>query len=138
MRFNYVKERISGKPKKQWPKRAKLPVSLFYGPERQNVYALIDSGADLCLFNSGIGRLLGIDVRSGPTRSIGGITGTITAYMHTIQLQVQGSSEKVDIYAGFTDSNQVEALLGQEGFFDSFTVGPFERYRWEFYVTPRP
>src|SRR6266496_4691535 len=126
MKFNYVKERIAGKPKKEWPKKAKVPVSLSYGSKRQNLYGLLDSGADLCLFHSSIGRLLGIDVNSGPSKLIGGITGTITAYMHTIQVQVQGIPDKVDIYAGFTDSDQVEALLGQDGFFDNFKVGPFE------------
>lgn len=27
MRFDYVKERVGGWPKNQWPKRAKLPVT---------------------------------------------------------------------------------------------------------------
>jgi hypothetical protein len=138
MKFNYVKERTAGKPKKDWPKKAKVPISLFYAGKRQNLYALIDSGADLCLFNSSIGRLLGIDITSGPSKPVGGITGSITAYMHTIELQVQGIPDRVQIYAGFTDSVQVDALLGQESFFDNFKVGPFERYRWEFEVTRRP
>ena len=58
--------------------------------------------------------------------------------MHSIEVEVQGIPNKVQIYAGFTDSTQVEALLGQDGFFDNFKVGPFERYRWEFEVEPRP
>jgi hypothetical protein len=138
MRFDYMKERLSGKPKKEWPKKAKLPVTLYYGTNKQNQFCLIDSGADLCLFHSSIGRLLGIDVTSGPEKLIGGITGSVTAYMHTINLQVQGIPDRVEIYAGFTDSDQVEALLGQEGFFDNFMVGPFERYRWQFDVNKRP
>ena len=138
MTFDYVKERIAGIPKKQWPKKAKLPISPSYRSKRQNVYALVDSGADICLFHSSIGRLLGIDVTSGLARPISGIAGGTTAYMHSIEVEVQGIPNKVQIYAGFTDSTQVEALLGQDGFFDNFKVGPFERYRWEFEVEPRP
>lgn len=137
MKFNYVKEEISGKPKKEWPKRPKLPVALFYGDKKQNMYALVDSGADLCLFNSAIGKLLGIDLESGPLKPIGGISGGIMARMHTIQLQVQGIPERIEIVAGFTDSAGVSGLLGQADFFDNFQVS-FERYRWEFDVTPRP
>src|SRR5262249_1571300 len=131
MRFNYMKERLAGKAKKEWPKRPKVPVTLYYKAKQQNQFSLIDSGADLCLFHSSICRLLGIDVTAGPERLVGGITGSITAYMHTIELKVQGLPERVEIRAGFTDSDQVEALLGQEGFFDNFIVGPFERYKWQ-------
>jgi hypothetical protein len=137
VRFNYIKERLADRPKKQWPKKPKVPVTLHYGNKSQNQFCLIDSGADLCLFHSSIGRLLGIDVTSGPSRPVGGITGSIIAYMHRIELQVQGLPHRVEINAGFTDSNQVEALLGQEGFFDNFIVGPFDRHRWVFEVSSR-
>src|SRR5438270_7318367 len=136
MRFDYVKERVDGQPKKQWPKRAKLPVTLFYNGRRQNMYALVDSGADECLFHSGIAGRLGIDVKSGLLKKFGGITGSIDAYMHVIQLEVQNVPHRVTVLAGFTDAEGVSGILGQSGFFENFKI-TFERYEWEFDVTPR-
>lgn len=135
--FDYVRDRVDGLPKKDWPKRASLPVTLFHGDRRQNMYCLVDSGADDCLFHSRIGKLLGIDVSSGNPKTFGGIAGGLVARMHVIQLQVQGLPQRVTIVAGFTDSDGVGGILGQSGFLENFQV-IFERYRWKFHVGFRP
>lgn len=96
----------------------------------------MDSGADDCLFHASVGRSLGIDVGSGRRKILGGIAGSIEAYIHPIEIQVQDFDERVAIEAGFTESDGVDAILGQTGFFENFRIC-FERYRWRIEVTSR-
>jgi hypothetical protein len=41
-------------------------VRLINGARHKDVISLIDSGADLCLFHSDIGRMLGIEIEAAP------------------------------------------------------------------------
>jgi hypothetical protein len=82
-------------------------------------------------------RKLGIDVESGRRREFAGIAGSIEAYMHPVEIQVQGFSERVKIEVGFTVSDGVHAILGQAGFIENFKIC-FARYRWRIEVTSRP
>ena len=109
--------------------RSIIPVRLIYkhrDSARFRYRALIDSGADWCLFHSEIGELLGISVREGQSRNFVGVEGIEkTAYFHTVQLVVGASM--VEILAGFIYGFRFPyGLLGQHGFFDHFRVG-FER-----------
>jgi hypothetical protein len=101
-----------------------IPVKLGYRGKYQAVWALIDSGAEICLIHSSVGKLLGVDVPTGRLEVISGISGhQVIAYMHTIHLIVP-PLPGVDIEVGFTDSVGIKdgALLGQHGFFDEFDV----------------
>jgi len=99
-----------------------LQVTLFSGEKRQTVISLVDSGADDCLFHSSVGDRLGLDVKSGESKKFVGIAEghPIEAFFHDVELQVQDFPERVTIRAGFTDSDCVAGLLGQEGFFKIF------------------
>lgn len=90
---------------------------------------LVDSGADLCLFPSKIGEILGIEVDRGRKERIGGIAETpIIAYVHSVRLIVRGLSG-VDVEVGFTESRGVRTgILGQNGFFDKYRI-TFQRSR---------
>src|SRR5947208_11940848 len=102
-------------PRKRWIKRPLLQVTLSNGTKRQQVVCLLDSGADESLFHASIGRSLGIDVESGTYMKFDGIVGSIEAYMHPIEIQIQDFPERVTIQAGFTESDGVHAILGQAG-----------------------
>jgi len=138
MRFNYRKEPGSG-PKKQRIKRPRLQVRLFYGDKHQDMICLVDSGADDCMFHSSIANLLGIEMEKGRYKPYGGIVAghTIDAYLHSIELQVYGFSERIKIEAAFTDSSGVDGLLGQSGFFENYQV-IFEGYYGRFEINPHP
>lgn len=114
-----------------------LQVTLFNGMKRKQIVCLVDSGADECLFHASIGRSLGIDVGSGRSKVFDGIAGSIEAYIHPIEIQIQDFDERLIIEAGFTESEGVDAILGQAGFFENFRIC-FERYRWRIEVTSRP
>jgi len=126
MKFPYIKT-PSADPRKKWVSRPMIQVALFGPRGNLTIWALIDSGADKCLFNSALGKEIGLDLEKGEKENFNGIEGEqIVAHMHRIQLQVIGIDEKIEVVAGFTDAKGVFAILGQEGFFDAFRI-KFER-----------
>ncbi|HWP55089.1 MAG TPA: aspartyl protease family protein [Pyrinomonadaceae bacterium] len=123
MRFRYTEIRNHQDPARPFH-RPYLIVRLTHGTKHKDVIALVDSGADLCLFQSDIGKLIGIDVERGSELAFEGVSGaTATAYLHRISLTVRGMSS-ISLDVGFTDSMAVgTGLLGQQGFFEQFRVG---------------
>ena len=134
--FDYRKVPDHTIPRKRWMKRPLLQVTLFNGTQRKQVVCLVDSGADECLFHASIGRRLGIDIESGRYKKFDGIAGSLEAYMHLIEIQVQDFPERVEIEAGFTESDGVDAILGQAGFFERFRIC-FDRRRGKFEIFNR-
>jgi len=134
--FDYRKIPNHAVPRKRWIKRPMLQVTLVNGTKRHQIVCLVDSGADECLFHASVGRSLGLDLQSGRYKKFDGIAGSIEAYVHPIELQVQDVPERVMIDAGFTESDGVHAILGQAGFFENFKIC-FERYRWRIEVSSR-
>jgi hypothetical protein len=61
--------------------------------------------------------------------------GRLVAYIHKIKLQVVGIENIIEIEAGFVDSPAVNAILGQEGFFDAFKI-KFEKDHNIIEITP--
>lgn len=81
------------------------------------LFALIDSGADASLFHADVARDLLIDVESGRRQQLFGASGhPLTAYFHTVDLQIIGSPEVMTLEVGFTDDMPLTALLGQADF----------------------
>lgn len=126
MKFPYLKTPHRD-PNKKWISRPIIPVTL-YGPKGSvNVHALLDSGADKCLFSRELGEEIGLDIKNGEAELFSGIEGgKVETYLHEIQLQFIGSNDKVDVIAGFTDACGAIAILGQDYFFDAFRI-KFER-----------
>lgn len=83
---------------------------------------LIDSGADICIFDSNIADILGIDVVKGIRHEVWGITGVPEYYyLHRVTIVINGLKYKTDV--GFMNlRNQSFGIVGQKGFFDKFTV----------------
>ena len=122
MKFPYIK--IPQKdPTKKWISRPLIPVIIFGSKSNIKVLALIDSGADKCLFNAQIGREIGLEVEKGKPETFMGIEGgRLVAYIHKIKLQIVGIENIIEIESGFVDSPAVDVILGQEGFFDTFKI----------------
>ena len=126
MKFSYLKIPHS-KPNKKWISRPIIPITL-YGPKGSvNVHALLDSGADKCLFSDQFAEEIGLNLKNGEVETFSGIEGgRVQTHLHTIDIQIIGDSNKISVVAGFTDVPGVNAILGQEGFFDAFRI-KFER-----------
>jgi hypothetical protein len=123
-------------PNKRWVARPIIPVTLF-GPKGEvHVYALLDSGADRCLFNLEIANEIGVDLRTGEKEKGFGIEGHgIDIFVHKIRLQVKDIDKKIEVSAGFSDAPGIVPILGQEGFFDNFRI-KFEKDHDSVEITP--
>ena len=122
MRFRYTEIPNQQDPARPFH-RPYLIVRLTNGTKHKDVISLVDSGADLCLFHSDIGKLIGIDVEAGSEVAFQGVSGSNgIGYLHSIDLNVRGMSS-ISLEVGFTDSMAVgTGLLGQQGFFEQFRI----------------
>lgn len=117
--------------------RPVIPINITYGNRSVFYEALVDSGADSCIFDAEIGELLGIDLLSGHPETVGGITGVVeTYYIHQVTLTVDGRSHRVEV--GFLQNiaRLGYGVLGQKGFFDIFVV-TFDYVKEELELKPR-
>lgn len=69
-----------------------IPVEISYEGRKLRYAALIDSGADFCIFDGEVGEQIGIDVLSGIREVFGGIQerGGAEAFLHEVVLNVGG------------------------------------------------
>lgn len=135
MKFPYLKIPREDSRKK-WIARPIIPITLFGPKGSVNVDALIDSGADRCLFSAELGREIGLELEKGEKEIFSGIEGgEVEAFLHKIQLQIMGIEKKIEIIAGFTAAPGVFAILGQDGFFDAFRI-KFEKDHNIIEITP--
>lgn len=105
--------------------RPVIPIKIKNG-ERAIVYqVLVDSGADMCLFDAEVGEAVGIDVRKGKLYEVFGVGGKASAYyMHQLDMEVGGWS--YTIRAGFMphvgNRHMPYGIVGQSDFFEFFVV----------------
>ena len=84
-----------------------IPIKVSFGGTSVSYEVLIDSGADLCLFDREIGELIGIDFSQGE--------------IHKVAISVGGWD--FNIKAGFGPMPAMgHGIVGQKGFFDLFVV----------------
>jgi predicted aspartyl protease len=108
-----------------------IPIIVRNPATRQSVryLALVDSGADECIFAAEIGELIGLDVLGGRERSVSGVVaGQIRPYyVHNVEIEVGGTRRRSAV--GFMPDLAANGhgLLGQTGFFDLFSFVKFER-----------
>jgi len=92
MKFRYFKFRLE-KPNPIFGKailKPIIPFEILVNGLSLRYAALIDSGADFCIFDAEIGEILGIDIRSGTQIEFGGIQerkGAI-AYIHPVEINL--------------------------------------------------
>lgn len=86
--------------------------------------ALIDSGADFCIFDAEMGEYLGIDIKSGEKETFGGIQdrGGACAYLHKIEVEIGGWKYKTVVAFSYDIAKRSYGIFGQKGFFDIFSV----------------
>lgn len=86
---------------------------------------LVDSGADLCIFDEEIGNYLEIDVRKGKPREVFGVGGKYSIfYVHPITIEVGGWPFEINagFMPGVAGRVMPYGLVGQNGFFENFIV----------------
>ena len=88
-----------------------------------NALGHIDSGADTTTINMQYASALGIKIEDSKKREIMGIgNGKVTAFISNLKFNIKGTDWQVDMPVWFIDSENVNILLGQEIFFDTFKI----------------
>lgn len=101
-----------------------VSVKISVGDKELHYAALIDSGADFCIFDAEIGEYLGLDIQSGKQEEFGGIQekGGAKAFLHQIKLNIGGWDYKTIVGFSYDIARHGFGILGQKGFFDIFVV----------------
>lgn len=104
--------------------RPVIPIKVAHRDRSIGYEVLVDSGADLCIFDAEIGELLGIDVKAGEKHMVGGIAGqSAPYYIHSVKIEVGGIPHEIE--AGFLPrvaGGFNYGVVGERGFFDIFIV----------------
>jgi hypothetical protein len=80
--FRYVKIKT---PDGELIRLPAIPIRLTCNKPHQDVYALIDSGAELCVFNTSMAKTLKIVVAKGQALSLSGLVGgSVPGYVHQL------------------------------------------------------
>ncbi len=58
---------------------------------------LVDSGADISIFSKRIGDIMGVDVEQGDEKIFRGIVGELIAYVHRIQMLINGRKVETEL-----------------------------------------
>ena len=94
-----------------------IPIKISFNGITAKYAALIDSGADFCIFDAEIGEYLGINVQSGLKEVFGGVqegSGS-TAFFHEITLNISGHEAKTQVGFSYNIAKHGYGLLGQKG-----------------------
>ena len=89
--------------------------------------ALVDSGADNCIFATEIGGLIGLDITSGAPSTVSGVVAGASRpyYLHEVEIEVGGFAHKATV--GFMPalSKNGHGFVGRVGFFERFAFVKF-------------
>ncbi len=103
--------------------RPVIPVTLQYGSQKVDYEVLADSGADSCVFDMGIGEILGIDFKKAKKVFMQGATGSQQiAYLHTVMVCLGSKCFTTDALFTSNMRHAKYGILGQQGFFEHFEV----------------
>lgn len=119
--------------------QAVIPVTLHYHDQKLDYAALIDSGADFCIFDAELGAYLGLDIEAGEQIAFGGVQDTMptVAYLHELEIEIGGNRYATTIGFSYAIAEHGYGLLGQKGFFDVFTI-KFDLLKEEIEIKERP
>jgi len=126
--FPYVPFAIGPSPAFPQGRTALRPVvrvTLANGQQRVACYAIVDSGADNCVFPLPFVQPLGLNPLLASAESTCGVGSyAVPTYFWDIVVHLHGTSISFPVRAGFTDGlNRIGlGLLGQDGYFNRFGV----------------
>ena len=100
-----------------------IPLTLRHKDRIVKIKALVDSGADFCMFDGELAHILDIDLTKHEKINVNGVTGKATCYVVHIEIGVEGKFFPSPAIFSFEFSpDEFGGLAGQLGFFDTFTV----------------
>ncbi len=118
--------------------RPVIPIHIQVGNQKLQYQALVDSGADFCIFEASVGEELGLNVKSGDAMYFGGVQGYggAQAFLHRVKLIVGGHEYPTTVGFSYDVGKKGSGILGQRGFFDFFAV-KFDLSKEEIELVPK-
>lgn len=124
MKFPYLKLRHQD-PHQKFVLTPWIPVSFEAHDQKYEILALVDSGADYCIFDSSVATFLGVNVKNGHLEKTEGISGKEDIYYFD-NIWINAGGYQIKVRAGFVTGNlaggSLGGVLGRQGFFDYFKV----------------
>ena len=100
-----------------------IPLTLRHKDRTVKIKALVDSGADFCMFDGELTSLLDIDLTKLEKINVSGVTGAAIGYVAHIEIGVDGQFFPTPAIFSFDYSpDEFGGLAGQLGFFDTYIV----------------
>ena len=98
-----------------------IPITLKNGSRRVSTFALLDSGASVCVFRPEIAKALGLSLKSSPSIRLGTASGGVDVAMRPVTLEIQQTRFRSKV--GFSNHHVATVnILGREGFFKNFSI----------------
>jgi hypothetical protein len=100
-----------------------IPLTLWYNDTAVKIKALVDSGADFCMFDGDLSQVLNVDLSSLQQIKLSGINGSAVGYVAHLEIGVNNHFIPAPVVFSF-DFSPVGfvGIIGQVGFFDVYKV----------------
>jgi len=105
--------------------RPVIPIGVRHGDRSVTYRVLVDSGADICVFDTELAEALGITMSMGVPRELFGVGAKASVcYMHKVTIDVAGWPYEIEACFMKSVGGRVApyGIVGQRGFFDHFVV----------------
>lgn len=112
-----------------------LVVGLIGPGGQDDCLAIFDTGASYSLFDGKRAKSIGLDLTSGTRINLSGLSGDISAWLHRVTLDIEGS--KFECEVAFSEAAIGRELLGRSGLFTRIRLALREGQSC-FYFHPAP
>lgn len=112
-----------------------IPIGLIGPAGRDDVIAVLDTGAEYSIFDGRRATVLGIEPTRGKHLRFESLAGRMDGWLHTIVLEIEGFRFPCEVL--FSNGHIPRELLGRHTLFDQITIGVREKYM-SIYFSPRP
>ncbi len=98
-----------------------IPIRIAAADRWIDYEVLVDSGADICVFDAELAEDLGLDVTAGEPATITGATGSPQhVFIHPVELSI--AHRTFGARVAFMATPEPYGLAGQRGFFSQFRI----------------
>lgn len=99
-----------------------LPILLWTGATPVELNAIVDTGSDFCLFETGYAEMLGLHLEGGIRKRFRTVAGSFEAYGHEVEIEALGHRTAAIVYF-FADPLIRKNVLGRQGWLDRVRLG---------------
>ena len=98
-----------------------IPIIVKRGALKLRTSALVDSGASISVFQKNIAEFFGIKIEEGEKKIFQGVKGKIIAYVHKLNVEVEGVEFPCKIAFSREMTTSLN-ILGRDDFFSYFLI----------------